>query len=431
MMNADDLVHDDKHRTLEPIEQALQELLECRRELPALPDRPFRHMAQSFVAARLGEAHWILGDLRSDPGEFEAALPEFLHARGNYQAPGSYTGMERFPAARERFDALVASDLNGLLGMAYRDLAHYRRPAENYLLACHQYKDGGRELLARFGQRAPAPGHENPRSYFGWPDTMLTLSEYVFYCNDFSAAQLGYARAAQDVDHARVALAMAREARRFVGGVAGADPATGSVFFTLGNAFLVHAQVEHLPAELDSAQTAFETSLAYRGPERPHQYCETKRAMAEVEFALAEVSADAGLRARAADAALARTEEARLSLAPSRQSQTNEYAWLDLVSARALLIKAEATRDAHVLAAALAPLDEASAIFPSQAYPVQASWNALLRARHARLLWRQSHAPAASSEALGLLASARTLAASQDRELERQIERERALLEAR
>jgi hypothetical protein len=431
MMNADDLVHDDKHRTLEPMEQALQELLECRRELPGLPDRPFRHMAQSFVAARLGEAHWILGDLRSDPGEFEAALPEFLHARGNFQAPGTYTGMERFPAARERFDALVASDLNGLLGMTYRDLGRYRRPAENYLLACDQYTDGGRELLTRFGQHAPAPGHENPRSYFGWPDTMLTLPEYVYYCNDFSAAQLGYARAAQDEDHARVALAMAREARRFVVGVAGADPATGSVFFTLGNAFLVHAQLAHVPAELDSAQTAFETSLAYRGPERPHQYCETKRAMADVQFARADIAADPATRARAGDAALADLAEARLSLAPTRQVMANEVAWLDLVSARALLIKAEAAGDAHALGDVLAPLDEAAAVFPSQAYPVQASWNALLRARHARLLWRQWHAPAANSEARRWLTSARTLAAAQDRELELQIERERISTAAR
>lgn len=431
MVNADDLVHDEKHRSLELIEEARQQLLECRRELPALPDRSYRRMAQSFIAARLGETHWILGDLRSDPSEFEAALPECLHARSSYQAPGSYTGMERFPTARERFEALVASDLNGLVGMGYRELARYRRPAENYLLACHLCADGGRDLLARFGLKPPVHGHENPRSYFGWPDTMLTVSEYVFYSNDCSAAHLGYARAAQDTGFARVALAMAREARRFVSSVAGADPATGSVFFTLGDAFLVHARVTGQAAELDSAQTAYETCLAFRGPDRPHQYCETKRSMAEVQFARADMSADAATHARAAERAMAHVEDARSSLAPSRQAQSSEYAWLDLVRARALLLKAEATGDANALQDALAPLDEAAAVFPSQVYPVQASWNALLRARHARVLWQRTHAPAAVAEAGVQLATAHTLAASQDRELEREIERERALLRAK
>ena len=431
MLNADDLVHDEKYRSIALIEQAQQQLLECRRDLSGLPERSYRHMAQSYIAARLGETHWILGDLRSDPGEFEASLPEFLHARGSYLPPQSYSGMERFEGARERFEGLLPSDLDGLACMAYRELARYRRPAENYLLACNGYTGAGSDLLARFGLLPPTPGHDNPHSALGWPDTILTRSEYVFFCNDFCAANAGYARAAQDAERARSALRLGREARRFVHALAGADPATGSVFHTLGNAFLVHAQLAHVPAELDSAQTAFETSLAFRGPERPHQYSETKRALAEVHFARAALARSAAGRAREADAAAAEVAAARLALAPSRQPESSEYAWLDLVRAQALLLKAEAAGDAQSLASAAEPLDEAAAVFPSQSYPVQASWNALLCARHARIAWQRSRAQAARSEAAGLLASARTLAASQDRELEREVERERALLAMR
>ena len=428
LMHADDLVHDEANRSLLSIEEAQVDLLACRVELPSLPERPYRLLGQVYLTARLGEAHWLLGDMRSDPAQFELALPEFIHARSAFQPVTAFPGIEHMPAMHERYTALRRSGLDGFLCMAYRALACYRRPAENYLLASQVSGDAARDLLAEMGYALPDAKLRDSLSVLSWPAAAKRELDYVYYCNDLGATQAGYARVSQQPASADLAVMLAREARTHVGSIAGAGPAVGSVFFNAGQAFVAHARLRNVPAELDSAQAQFATCLAYRGPERPHQFAETERALADLELERAR-SVDQPSRAlQHAELALEHLDEALQALRVERCGLASEFALVNLLRARAMLVRAEARPDAEALQACGLLLDDVATAFPRESYPVQGSWNDYLRAVCARLTWQRRHVMAERGAALQLLASSEALAASQDRELLREIAAERERL---